>query len=128
MVCLCKPCHNKVHNNGGAKLVNLITAGKKKKTQKKKELKNPTVLPEFEKLLIRFRNGEIIFQNDPELLQFHEAAKNYKGLIGFVPGKLPTGTLRNALKSHNWHIERTRWMVRDENRNLLYYTAYPLSV
>lgn len=129
LVSLCVSCHKKIHVSENIKMKNLIKAGREKKNriQNKKKVKT-VILPEFEKLLTRFKNGEFIFQDDIELLKFHEVVKNYKGPLGFKCGQLPTGTLRNALKSYNWTIERNRWKIRDKNRNRYYYTAHPLSI
>jgi hypothetical protein len=129
LVSLCVSCHRKIHVTEDLKMKNLIKAGREKKTirENKKTVKT-TILPEFEKLLTRFREGEFIFKNDIDLLKFHEVVKNYKGPLGFRCGQLPTGTLRNALKCYNWKIERNRWTIRDENRHHFYYTAHPLSI
>lgn len=129
LVSLCVSCHQKIHVTENLKMKNLIKSGREKKNriQNKKKVKM-VILPEFEKLLTRFKNGEFIFQDDDELLNFHEVVKNYKGSLGFRCGQLPTGTLRNALKSYNWKIERNRWKIRDKNRNSYYYTAHPLSI
>lgn len=62
LVSLCVSCHKKIHVSENIKMKNLIKAGREKKNriQNKKKVKT-VILPEFEKLLTRFKNGEFIF-------------------------------------------------------------------
>lgn len=81
-------------------------------------------------LLERFAGGGVIAATDPAVLSLHAIAAANRAvlsILGFSPGKLASGSLRNLLRAVGWELTRVgRIMARTDERGAYLYSAAPI--
>ena len=87
---------------------------------------------QLQSLLQRFKAGEAIAANDPEIIELHRKATVYRGqlvaALGIGPGKRASGTLKTLLGAIGWSCSSTG-RLKDragDKRDVYVYQARPL--